>query len=511
MKLAHASLMIALWFASGCGDIQSIETLPETDADASELGSVAVVLPHAGDVLRGKVVVDGSASRSDRVARFQFLADGAGIGDAVLTGYGWILEWDSRTVLDGAHTISARVTYRSGRVAIAPGVDVVVSNQVVVADAGKPPPPVDAGVPSAGNIVISVALSMNKTSAVVGDTLRGTVTFTNTGGTSVPFQRMLIAGRAPGSVNVDLSPEPAAGSLAPGQSITVNASRVIASGAVLGTWGFYATWQDTTGAWTWGPTVNVNVSQSAPPPPPVDAGTPVVDAGTPAKDAGTPVVDAGTPSGDPKPVGVAGTWSLVFRDEFNGTALDTRVWDPHWFNEGGSMNNVGTYAANVSVKDGNLVLIRAGATSGSLVNTESNNGFAVQVGMYTEARIYFSGDGTNIYNWAAWWISSNPWPNGGEHDIAEVLGGKLTVNYHSPSGSHNQGAPAGYWGNAYHVYGIHRKASSADVYWDGKLVKSYPTDDNGTGEYLIFNVGSGSPSMYGTASEMRIDYVRVWK
>ncbi|MBL8103441.1 MAG: carboxypeptidase regulatory-like domain-containing protein, partial [Anaerolineales bacterium] len=56
-----------------------------------------------------------------------------------------------------------------------------------------------------------------------------------------------------------------------------------------------------------------------------------------------------------------------------------------------------------------------------------------------------------------------------------------------------------------------RQANKADVYWDGKLVKSYTTDDNGKGEDLILNIGAGSYPMYGAAGAMQVDYVRVWK
>jgi hypothetical protein len=219
-------------------------------------------------------------------------------------------------------------------------------------------------------------------------------------------------------------------------------------------------------------------------------------------------------TGDPMPNGPAGPWTLAFDDEFNGTALDTSKWAPHWFVEGGNQNNVGTYASNVSVANGNLMLRLASATSGASVNTESNSGYAVRVGGYAEARVYFPGSSTEpIYNFPAWWISGNPWPAGGEHDIAEGLGGDLTVNYHSPSGSHNQGAVPGTWDNAFHTYGVYRKASSADVYWDGKLVKSYPTDDNAAGEYLILNVGaSGSrAAVTGAAGAIKVDYVRAWR
>ena len=93
-----------------------------------------------------------------------------------------------------------------------------------------------------------------------------------------------------------------------------------------------------------------------------------------------------------------------------------------------------------------------------------------------------------------------------------MLGGELTINYHSPSGAHNQGTVTGTWQNAFHTYGVHRKATSADVYWDGVKVMSYATDDNGLGEALIANVGfsSDGPLATGAAGQVKVDYVRAW-
>jgi len=217
--------------------------------------------------------------------------------------------------------------------------------------------------------------------------------------------------------------------------------------------------------------------------------------------------DAATPQ-SPSPIGVSGNWTMVFEDEFsNDTTLDTTKWNPM---EGGSTNNVTTHASNVSVSGGHLILTLASATSGAEVctcNTSTN--FALPVGGYAEANIYFPGNGTSIYNWPAWWASGPNWPAAGENDIAEGLG-TLTVNYHSPSGAHNQGTIPGIWSNGFHTYGLYRQAGMADVYWDGQLVKSYPTDDNGQGESLIINVGSGGTGVYGTGSQVLVNYVRAW-
>ena len=136
--------------------------------------------------------------------------------------------------------------------------------------------------------------------------------------------------------------------------------------------------------------------------------------------------------------------------------------------------------------------------------------YQLKVGDYAEAEIDFAGSGTTIDNWPAWWASGPNWPAAGENDIAEGLG-TLTVNYHSPSGAHNQGTVPGTWAGSFHTYGIYRIATKSYVYWDGKLVKSYSTNDNGKPENLILTMGAANTLAYGTSGRMLVDYVRVWK
>jgi len=213
------------------------------------------------------------------------------------------------------------------------------------------------------------------------------------------------------------------------------------------------------------------------------------------------------------PQGPAGTWALAFNDEFDGASLDTSKWAPNWYREGGEMNDVGTFASNVQVANGELRLTLASSSSGALVHTDINGGYRLPVGSYLEARIAFPGSGTTIYNWPAFWASAaeeDGYPSSGEHDIAEGLG-RMTVNYHSPSGAHNQGTVAGEWSNTFHTYGLYRGAGFADVYWDGVQVRHYPTDDSGRPEIVILNVGDGHTAQYGDGSTVRVDYVRAWR
>ena len=208
------------------------------------------------------------------------------------------------------------------------------------------------------------------------------------------------------------------------------------------------------------------------------------------------------------PLGVPGQWRLVFDDEFNGDALNQDTWDAR--NGWTDQNNVTDHLSNISVGGGDLVMRLASADSGAELAT---NHFSLAVGEYAQARIRFAGDGGRIDNWPAWWISGPNWPSGGENDIAEGLGGSLTINYHSPAGTLNTGSVRGVWADGFHTYGVYRGALYSRVFWDGRLVRTYRTDDDGAPELLIFTMGygrDGSTAYTGASGEMVVDYVRAW-
>jgi len=241
-----------------------------------------------------------------------------------------------------------------------------------------------------------------------------------------------------------------------------------------------------------------------PPAPPVPTPPPTPPT-PPTPPAPTP------PAPPPVPNGPGGAWTLVFDDEFNGDSLDTTTWTPDWFG-GGSMNNVSTDPANVSVADGCVQLGLSSSSVGALISTNphggASRGFQFTEG-FAEARILFPGSGETIDNWPAWWTVGQEWPQDGEIDIAEGLG-TLTSNYHSSAGANNSNTIPGDWAGGFHTYGVNRQAGKNDIYWDGVLIRSYSTDDGNAPHYLIVNVGVGDgPTVLDTP--VQVDYVRVWQ
>ena len=217
------------------------------------------------------------------------------------------------------------------------------------------------------------------------------------------------------------------------------------------------------------------------------------------------------------PLGVRGPWNLVFDDEFD--TLDTASWTPYWFNDCNPksvMNNVKTCSSNVRVANGEAVLQLTDGESGALLSTNPKDGVPGHVGFeftsgFVEARIFFPGTCNRIPNWPAWWTVGQRFPHTGEIDIAEALEGDMWSVYHSAEGSKKREA-SGCWSGAYHTYGLHRKAGANDIYYDGRLIHSYTTNDGNSPHYLLLNVGvSAGLQIFGEGSSVRVDYVRAWQ
>ena len=236
---------------------------------------------------------------------------------------------------------------------------------------------------------------------------------------------------------------------------------------------------------------------------------------TPGAGTTTPPPPTTPPAAGSAPLGVAGTWRNAFTDNFD--TLDTNRWSRTWYGEGNGIGaGPGTAAANTTVSGGYAHLVPGQASTAVLQSdpTATPTGVTLPIGGVVEWQAFVRGPNTtNCYNWPALWATSSTvdgWPNAGEHDVMECLGGQVTDNYHSPSGSHNQGTVPGQWTNGWHTFAMKRNATSAEVYYDGKQVRTYGTDDNNRPEILVMSTGTHNPDVYGAAAELTIDWVKVW-
>ncbi len=164
-----------------------------------------------------------------------------------------------------------------------------------------------------------------------------------------------------------------------------------------------------------------------------------------------------------------GDYSLVWSDEFNGTALDESVWGYNLGGGGWGNNELQYYTQrpeNVRVKDGCLEIE---ARKETYENRE-----------YTSARIYSKGKKSFLYGkmearikfpggvgtWPAFWMmgESGGWPKCGEIDIMEHVGyldnrASFALHTQEKNGSNGRNWHATHFfdyplSNDFHVYGV---------------------------------------------------------
>lgn len=246
-----------------------------------------------------------------------------------------------------------------------------------------------------------------------------------------------------------------------------------------------------------------------------------------------------------------GEYSLVWEEQFEGTALNTDIWNIEVNGAGGGNNELQYYTdrtENLRVEDGNLVIqLRKEEyqnkhyTSGR-INSKGKKAFAYGK---IEARIMFpAGGGT----WPAFWMMGNDynrvgWPSCGEIDIIEHVGNQPTMASFALHTPRKNGKSGNNWSsrayldgleNVWHVYGIEwlqedfngldRIIFTIDgTAYANILEDATHVDENlywpfNKEHFVILNLAVGG-SMGGTVDDaifdndilMKVDWVRVYQ
>jgi beta-glucanase (GH16 family) len=250
---------------------------------------------------------------------------------------------------------------------------------------------------------------------------------------------------------------------------------------------------------------------------------------TPASPAATSTQAAPPPLAAMDPP-VAGTWTQVFGDEFDGTGIDPTRWRRNRY--GGTSDN-GAFNPkyedayysphNVSVAEGVATLtmqpdpktvegVSYTHSSGCL---SSQGRFMMEDGDFIEARLWLPSGGV----WPAFWtVPDDRWPP--EIDIAENLDTAASslpeFVYHAADGSRTYGfygEPSVDYRDSWHTYGLLRSHGAVIPYVDGvaypKIGVSAGGDD--LAQFIILNLASMEGRAPAAPVQMKIDFLRVWR
>lgn len=194
-------------------------------------------VPAEDSSVSGAVEVRGEASDDVEVASVEVQIDQGAFQPAAGTT-AWSYLWDTSGLSDGDHTLTVRATDSSGNVGLA-------ALRALVDNAGADLP-----------LRMTLVVSMND--GVIGDTLRASATFTNTGTSPVQLSRLFLTARLPGgpiSEGPALDFEPALGpqTLAPGESVRLDAFRRTLPFDPIGPWQVFPAYDDAENVRHYGP------------------------------------------------------------------------------------------------------------------------------------------------------------------------------------------------------------------------------------------------------------------
>lgn len=227
---------------------------------------------------------------------------------------------------------------------------------------------------------------------------------------------------------------------------------------------------------------------------------------------------------------------VIFRDDFDGPALNLSAWTPNWLGSPTQITppingqEVQAYdPAQVTLEDGHLVLA---AAQRAVVDSHGTRHSYVSGCVTTHGKVQFSpavkirariqlpgtGKGDVVCdNWPGFWCDGMSWPGDGENDIVEGLHGHAAYHFHSaahPEGVGAAGAldPTKKW----HAFESDWYPDHIDYFYDHEHVGTLTQAQAGLPQppkpmYLILNLGlstSISPPLV-VPSRMLVDFVEV--
>jgi hypothetical protein len=226
------------------------------------------------------------------------------------------------------------------------------------------------------------------------------------------------------------------------------------------------------------------------------------------------------------PAGLGVPTSLVLDDEFSTGSLNKTLWSPTWFGNAEQQNGTTMSASNVAVDANGLELTDAANGTGGIVSSNPDDsqtghtGFQIAPSpgkpVYVEYKATLpAATNRQVANWPALWlVGQPPWPENGEIDVMEGLGGSTAFHLHFGGGD-GAGAdgPGGVVSSSpgTHTFGVLWTTTGVTFVYDGVVVGTldvallspmYLIMENSIGDY-------GGPTTLPATVTVRD--VRVWQ
>jgi beta-glucanase (GH16 family) len=276
-------------------------------------------------------------------------------------------------------------------------------------------------------------------------------------------------------------------------------------------------------------TFTVRASGTTTPSASAPAAPPAAPSASPTASAtGTAAPTPTSAGGNPVPVGVSGTWTYKFGDDFTGPV----AWGSKWADSSSAEADSGhgnlgnqqlewNHAANCATSNGILTMMAKPdsitSPSGTHYNwssclLSSSPSYAFRYG-YIEIRAQLpspKGFWPAFWTWQA--AGNNQWTETDVYEFYSDNHSRLYLTQHSGAGGGTVYSLPFDPTPGFHTYGADIEANGTRFYVDGTLVCTAPGTSTGMTNIILDNfVYSKIPPAPGTSAAMQVDYVRAWQ